>query len=950
MSEPKLISPMLDNFAMGDPISDHNGVRCCPAMENDSKDKYLVKIISTPASKTQLDALILSGAYPSKEAALAYFKELADGIVEEAEILKKLSQLEGFVPFENWQVVPMDDENGYDIYLLNPYKRNLERFFRRQPMTHLGALNLGLDLCAALAISRRSGYLYVDLKPENVYITGENEYRIGDLGFLKLDSLKYASLPERYRSVYTAPEVADAYSAVSMTMDVYAVGLILYQAFNDGLLPLRDEAAPEAPFTPPAYADYEMSEIILKACAYDSEARYQNPIELGQALVDYMQRNGAHNTPINPACSEDAINDEIPPEDADIPEEEATAVEEPVACDVETEEDVPEITEDAIFSEDEEGNLTFITDENDDETSSDIDSAEIEYEEITEEVNEILTQVDDLIAHQAPEPVVQPEPIDVPVPPPIVLDEETPDEEAEDTENCDSESEENAEYDDVDSDADDEECEDDDGDEVVIKRSGSRWIRNGIIALLVVALFAAGFLFYRNYYLQSIDAILLKEGDKGVLTVLVSSPVPEEKLTVICTDTYGNPQTAPVVNGKAVFTDLAPNAAYNVKVVINGFHRLTGSVILGFTLDGPDADQWKILYSAEDETEKELTFTGHMANLSGLTVDKEYTFTLLPAEDIYVTGVTQIKHTVSNIVKAEKLFITGCIDNKLTAQWQAPENSNIESWTVRCYNDADFDQTVVVNETSVAFENIDLATGYTLEVTAAGMSVSERTFIAANALTVQNFTVNDSNPNYITVSWTPADSATEQNWVLMYSVDGSATHEISCNTETSVIITPKIPGAEYTFTLQTANGTAVLGGSGTHKVAEAKAFNSYNVSEDGMTFKMCKTPSKKNWDRHDLKKSDYTTKFAIGQKASFLVKMLDKYKKSKDKVVTLFVIRDENGNVVSSGSHTATWTSMWDNKYCELNIPQMPKTEGSYTIQVFFNGALANEQAFTITP
>ena len=46
MSEPKLISPMLDNFAMGGPISDHDGVRCCPAMRNDSSERYIVKIIS----------------------------------------------------------------------------------------------------------------------------------------------------------------------------------------------------------------------------------------------------------------------------------------------------------------------------------------------------------------------------------------------------------------------------------------------------------------------------------------------------------------------------------------------------------------------------------------------------------------------------------------------------------------------------------------------------------------------------------------------------------------------------------------------------------------------------------------------------------------------------------------------------------------------------------------
>ena len=43
MSEPKLISPLLDNFAMGGPISDHHGIQCCPAMENNTDDKYIVK-------------------------------------------------------------------------------------------------------------------------------------------------------------------------------------------------------------------------------------------------------------------------------------------------------------------------------------------------------------------------------------------------------------------------------------------------------------------------------------------------------------------------------------------------------------------------------------------------------------------------------------------------------------------------------------------------------------------------------------------------------------------------------------------------------------------------------------------------------------------------------------------------------------------------------------------
>ena len=44
MSEPKLISPLLENFAMGDAISDRGGVRICPAINQNNKEKFIVKI------------------------------------------------------------------------------------------------------------------------------------------------------------------------------------------------------------------------------------------------------------------------------------------------------------------------------------------------------------------------------------------------------------------------------------------------------------------------------------------------------------------------------------------------------------------------------------------------------------------------------------------------------------------------------------------------------------------------------------------------------------------------------------------------------------------------------------------------------------------------------------------------------------------------------------------
>lgn len=989
MSEPKLISPMLDNFAMGDPISDHNGVRCCPAMEKTTEDKYIVKIISVPAAQSQLEALLLSGAYPDKESALSYFESVANGIVEETEILQKLSALDGFVPYEKCQIVPMEDEAGYDIYLLSSYKQSLQSTFRHQPLTYLGAVNLGLDLCAALSVCRRSGYLYADLKPENIYITGDHEYRIGDIGFVKLNSLKYASLPDRCRSQYTAPEIADAFSALNTTIDIYAVGLILYQAFNDSVLPFKGDAAPDEAFPPPAYADYEMAEIIMKACDPNPANRWQDPVEMGQALVSYMQRNSVNDTPIVPVVVETPAFDEVEDQVADeenVADTEATedeVSEEAVAQDEMTEE-APSDTEDdadAIYTEDEDGNITFLSDTLFTEPDPDQNPDEIDYEEVTEEVSNMLTQADDLISHPAPDPVIPPEPIDVPMPPPLHIEEET-EAECNEDESEEETAEEAREEESEDTESAEEKIEDDgteesdeeDNPSPAKKSNAGRWLWGSVLVILAAGLLVLGYFFYKNYYLQSIESISFNEITSGTMAVYVKSQTDESKLTVVCSDTYGNQFRSPVKNGVACFTGLAPDSAYTVRIEINGFHHLTGttntafttpvltnivqfqavtgaedgSAILSFTIDGPDAESWNISYVTDGEEVKSTSFTGHMATVTGLTIGKEYEFTLTPEEDLEIAGATQNNHVAKKIIKAEDLLITGCYDNKLSAVWSAPKDTTVESWTVRCYNENGFDETLVVTETAVTFEGVDPSADYTVEVSATGMSVNQRAYAAANAINVVEFTADSSNPSQIALSWKTKEDTTGKQWVLLYTADGSSVQEMQCAESTTATIAGAIPGAQYTFTLQSADAGALLGNVLKHKTKDAEAFSNYNVTADNMEFKLCKRPSHKNWDHYDLEKSDYTTTFTAGQKAAFVIHLKKSYKNSSDKVTAVIVIRDSNGNIVNTSSSSETWKKMWTNRYCEMNLPALPESAGEYTISTFLNGMLANQQNFTI--
>lgn len=298
MNELKMISPLLNNIIAGDAISDHNGIRCYPAMNEKTNEKYIIKVISIPSSQTQLDALLLTGALKDEASALQYFEERARELVQELEAIQQLARQEGFLPFVGYQVAAKENAVGFDVYILTQYKRSLERQISKKPLSQLDALNLGLDICSALSACRRNGYLFVNLKPNNIYISDSGEYRIADLGLIPLKSLKYAILPEHYIGDYTAPEIADAFSPLNESVDVYAAGAILFSIYNGGVMP--DKINPTAP----AYADDELAQILLKAIDPDPANRWENPAQMGQMLVSYMQKNGAFDIPIIPPIPE----------------------------------------------------------------------------------------------------------------------------------------------------------------------------------------------------------------------------------------------------------------------------------------------------------------------------------------------------------------------------------------------------------------------------------------------------------------------------------------------------------------------------------------------------------------------------------------------------------------------------------------------------------------------
>lgn len=996
MSEPKHILPLLDGFTMGNAISEHHGVRCHPAIKEQTDKKFIVKIISIPATQAQMDALLLAGAYKDPAEAMEYFREKGNALIKEAELLKKLSKLDGFLSYESWQMEPITKHRlGYELYLVGSYKRSLEKYMRHHAITHLEAINLGLDMCSALTVCRQAGSIYVDLKPTNIFLSERKEYRIGDLGFLPLEELRYSALPAKYQSSYTPPELYDPMASVNLTADTYALGMVLYQLYNDGHLPFKGKPSEEALPTP-VNADYELAEIITKAIHPDPEQRWEDPAQMGKALAAYMQRNTINDVPITPlrikkakpAKSKETEESEQAPEKelvavgaaqaapevaADTPPSPEASEELPAEQTLQEQSETEEVKE-VVAEAAEEMEAAAASQEAEQveaeaipEAEPTSDPAQEPAEELSGELSEIFQKVDDLLSDETvEEPVFE----EAPQEDPFAFATEDPDDIDDSDIPYDPLMEEEAEVPKKKRNSEQKFA------DPKYKRRRKRLVSFLVTLLILAVLGLGGFWYYQNIYLLPIDDIVI-EGSQEQIIVTVDTTAEESLLRVSCLDNFGNAQTLPLTNGQAVFTGLQPNTMYIIQLQADGFHALMGkvsdnftteattkivsftsvsgaedgSVMLNFTVDGEEPEQWGIHYTAEGETERMDLFTGHTVTITGLTLGKRYTFTLDAGEGLSLGGQTTLELTATRLILAENLTVVSSGGDDMTVRWDAPGDVVVDSWEVRCYNANGYDETVTVNQTEVQFTGIDPSVEYTIEVTASGMTQPARTGITANPINIASLSADATNADALKVSWEFTGNKPEDGWLLMYTIDGGEANVVKTNTA-SASVTPNVPGGKYVFTIQAADGTSIFNNVHSYTAPDAPVYegNSFDVSK--LSVDLVKTPEG-DWNFESIRTSDFTTEFASGDPISIVLRNSENFYLPGSRIKVLYVIRDSYGNVLSKyvSEQTLIWKDIWnggDPKNGELDIPSVPTNPGTYKLQLYFDGMAVAEKDFTI--
>ena len=180
-------------------------------------------------------------------------------------------------------------------------------------------IKIGLDICNALNYCEKRKIIHRDIKPGNLFIDEFGTYKVGDFGASKkLESVHLAQTMTGIGTIsYMAPEIYYQ-RHYNNTVDIYSLGLVLYQMLNYGRMPfmplypqevttadidtsnfrrLHGDILPSIIASQKSRSmDYEVTKkldkVIRKACSYVSEERYQTALEMKKALNECTpQRN-----------------------------------------------------------------------------------------------------------------------------------------------------------------------------------------------------------------------------------------------------------------------------------------------------------------------------------------------------------------------------------------------------------------------------------------------------------------------------------------------------------------------------------------------------------------------------------------------------------------------------------------------------------------------------------
>ena len=231
---------------------------------------------------------------------------------EEIINMEKLRGNTHIVDYLDFDFVDWSEEDcfGRDMYIRMELLSDLHTELKHnRSFSEREIIKVGCDICKALSLCHSKGIIHRDIKPDNIFVNKDGNYKLGDFGISKsLPGLSngYAGTGIGTFAYMPAEQLKGKYNK---TVDIYSLGLVLYELSNGNKLPFAQEQfvtdqeviqrLSGKKFPKPSNASLKLAEVILKACAFNPKDRYASAEEFLSAL-EKLSTDGPDNPGIPP--------------------------------------------------------------------------------------------------------------------------------------------------------------------------------------------------------------------------------------------------------------------------------------------------------------------------------------------------------------------------------------------------------------------------------------------------------------------------------------------------------------------------------------------------------------------------------------------------------------------------------------------------------------------------
>ena len=268
-----------------------------------------IKYISVPPKDIDPYQFITNGQASDEESIKALYQDCIKQFITEIDICENLKDA-FIVMYEDHEILPKADGEGYDIFIKMELLEPLEQFMASKKWTEKEVLQLGIDICSALEVLEVKRIIHRDIKPANIFVSDNGKrtiYKLGDFGEAKILSGIVNFMTQRGSYPYMSPEIFRRDPNADIRADIYSLGMVMYRFLNNNRGPFVDpysriissEENTEADTrrlngeefnaSPCNCSIKELSEAILRACKGNPNQRWRTPTEFKNALISIQE-------------------------------------------------------------------------------------------------------------------------------------------------------------------------------------------------------------------------------------------------------------------------------------------------------------------------------------------------------------------------------------------------------------------------------------------------------------------------------------------------------------------------------------------------------------------------------------------------------------------------------------------------------------------------------------